>query len=67
MPYVNIRLTPSVTLQQKKAIVARTTDMLVEILGKKPQHVHIVIDEVSEENWGFAGTLTDEFRSGDSN
>ena len=27
-------------------------------LGKKPEHLHIVIDEVETDNWGFAGVLT---------
>jgi 4-oxalocrotonate tautomerase len=31
-------------------------------LGKKPEHIHIVIDEVEPENWGFAGMLTTEYR-----
>jgi 4-oxalocrotonate tautomerase len=32
------------------------------VLGKKPEHIHIIIDEVEPENWGFAGMLTTEYR-----
>jgi 4-oxalocrotonate tautomerase len=32
------------------------------VLGKKPEHTHIVLDLVDEENWGFAGKLTTEYR-----
>ena len=63
MPYVNIQLTPRIDREKKRALVAEVTDTLVRLLGKKPEHIHIVIDEVEEENWGFAGMLTDEFRA----
>jgi len=32
------------------------------VLGKRPEHTHIVIQEIEDENWGFAGILTDDFR-----
>jgi 4-oxalocrotonate tautomerase len=38
------------------------TQTLQQVLGKQPEHTHIVIDEVEPENWGFAGMLTTEFR-----
>lgn len=63
MPYVNIRITDDgVTREQKAQIVREVTDTLGRVLGKKPEHTHIVIDEVRTENWGFAGMLTDEYR-----
>lgn len=62
MPYVNIKVTPAITRQQKAHLVADVTRSLVDRLGKRPEHVHVVIDEVDEENWGFAGELTDELR-----
>ena len=40
------------------------TKVLEDELGKKPEHVHIVIQEIEEEDWGFAGQLTDEWRKG---
>lgn len=63
MPYINLKITKGgVTRDQKKQIVSDFTDSLVKHLGKKPEHIHIVIDEVDEENWGFAGMLTDDYR-----
>ena len=38
------------------------TDTLVRVLGKRPDHTHVVIDEVDPENWGYAGMLTTEYR-----
>lgn len=63
MPYVNVRITKDgVTAEQKRQIVEEITDTLARVLGKKPEHTHIVIDEVEPENWGFAGMLTTEYR-----
>lgn len=63
MPYVNVRITKDgATSQQKAQIVAEITDTLKRVLGKRPEHTHIVIDEIDPENWGYAGVLTTEYR-----
>ena len=62
MPYVNIQITKSATREQKAQLVKEVTDSLVRILGKKPEHTHIVIQEIADENWGFSGLLTDEWK-----
>ena len=63
MPYVNVRITKDgVTVEQKAQIVAEITQTLHRVLGKQPEHTHIIIDEVEPENWGFAGMLNTEFR-----
>ena len=62
MPYVNVQITKGATREQKETIVREITDTLVRTLGKKPEHTHIVLQEIEEENWGFAGMLTDEWR-----
>ncbi|MEM1164855.1 MAG: 4-oxalocrotonate tautomerase family protein [Planctomycetota bacterium] len=64
MPYINVQITKDgVTRAQKAEIVAQMTATLVDVLGKKPEHIHIVIDEIDVENWGYAGVLTDEYRA----
>lgn len=63
MPFVNVKITKDGTTREQKAqIVAEITDTLVRVLGKKPEHTHIVIEEIELENWGFGGMLTDEYR-----
>ena len=63
MPYVNVRITKDgVTAEQKAQIVKEITQTLQRVLGKLPEHTHIIIDEVEPENWGFAGVLTTEYR-----
>jgi 4-oxalocrotonate tautomerase len=63
MPVVHVRITKDgVTAEQKTQIVREMTDTLVRVLGKRPEHTHIIIDEVEPENWGFAGMLTTDYR-----
>jgi len=62
MPYVNIQILEGATRGQKSNLVRDVTDSLVRELGKKTEHIHIVIQEVAEENWGFAGQLTDDWK-----
>lgn len=56
MPYVNIKVTQEgVTAEQKERLIKGVTDLLVEVLGKKPATIFVVIDEVDTDNWGVAG------------
>ena len=61
MPYVNVQITRGATRAQKAELVADITQSLVRVLGKKPEHTHIVIQEIDEGDWGFAGMLTDDW------
>ena len=50
MPYINVRITKDgTTIEQKRELVRRINAAMVEVLGKKPEHTHIVIDEVAED------------------
>ncbi|MDQ0915011.1 4-oxalocrotonate tautomerase family protein [Paenibacillus sp. V4I5] len=62
MPYINLQITKGANRDQKARIVKDFTETLVTVLGKKPEHIHIVIQEIEDENWGFSGILTDDFR-----
>lgn len=62
MPYINVQITKGATRDQKRTIVEEMTQTLVKTLGKKPEYIHIVLQEVEEENWGYNGMLTDEWK-----
>lgn len=62
MPYVKVQITQGATREQKAEIVRDITNSLVRVLGKKPEHTHIVIQEIEDENWGYAGILTDDWK-----
>lgn len=62
MPYVNIQITAGATREQNSQLVRDVTNSLVHVLGKQPEHIHVVIEEIAEANWGFAGMLTDDWK-----
>lgn len=66
MPYVNVQITKGATRQQKAEIVKDVTESLGRVLGKKPEHTHVVIQEIEEQDWGYAGMLTDDWKASQS-
>ncbi len=67
MPYVNIKVTKEgVTAEQKERLIRGVTQLLVDVLGKRPQTIQVVIDEVETDNWGVGGeTVTERRKRGD--
>ena len=64
MPYINIKVTrEGVTREQKQALIASATQLLVDVLGKNPATTVVVIDEVEMDNWGIAGELVSDRRA----
>ena len=61
-----VQITKGATRQQKAEIVKDITDSLVRVLGKKPEHTHIVIQEIADEDWGYSGMLTDDWKAAQS-
>lgn len=56
MPYINVKITKDgVTTEQKRRIVEEMTQTLVSVFNKKPEHIHIVIDEVEPETGALPG------------
>lgn len=63
MPYVNIKVTDeNVTVEQKRQLIQGTTQLLVDVLNKNPDATHVVIDEVSTDNWGVKGETVTNLR-----
>ena len=64
MPYVNVRISADGnTAEQKRRVIERITQVLVEELGKDPASTFVVIDEVSTDNWGHYGTSVTRLRA----
>jgi len=61
MPYVKVEIAKGIAdADQKRAVIRRMTEVLVEELGRNPEYIFVVIDEVDTDNWGRKGmTLTD--------
>lgn len=63
MPYVNIKITrEGATAEQKAKLIAGTTQLLKDVLGKNPNTTVVVIDEVDLDNWGLGGEPITVFR-----
>ena len=66
MPYVNIKVTggnEAPTAEQKAELIRRSTQMLFDVLGKKPSTTVVVIDEVPMDNWGMGGDTISVYRT----
>ena len=57
MPIVQIDMLQGRTVEQKREMVKKVTDAIVETTNCPPQAVTIVIREMSEENLGSSGVL----------
>jgi 4-oxalocrotonate tautomerase len=58
MPLVTIKLarrdTPA-TREQKSTLIAGVTRLLAQTLGKRPDDVVVLIEELDPDNWGQGG------------
>lgn len=63
MPYVNIQITAGASREQKAELIRQVTQSLVTVLGKRPEHTHVVIQEIAEQDWGFEGLPTDVWKA----
>jgi 4-oxalocrotonate tautomerase len=57
MPLITVHLLAGRTLEQKRRVVARITDALVEEAGARPEMVQVRFLEVTKEDWGRGGLL----------
>lgn len=60
MPFVNVKVAGTLSLDQKKEIVKRITKTLEEVASKPPSVTYIVIEEVKREDWAVGGKLLSE-------
>jgi 4-oxalocrotonate tautomerase len=63
MPIVTIQITrEGATREQKAALIAGATKLMVDVLNKPPAHTFVIIEEVELDNWGVDGVPTPEYR-----
>ena len=56
MPYIKIEVTrEGVTREQKQTIIKGVTDLISDTLNKDPHLMHVVIQEIDLDDWGYAG------------
>lgn len=57
MPQVTVHFLKGRTPEQKRRIIDRITDTLVEEAGSRREMVQVTFLEVSKEDWGRGGLL----------
>lgn len=70
MPIVTIQVTregsapgrDSVTAEEKAALIAGASQLLLDVLHKPLEATFVVIEEVELENWGWGGMPVPEYR-----
>jgi 4-oxalocrotonate tautomerase len=70
MPIVTIQVTregsapgrDSVTGEEKAALIAGVSQLLLDVLHKPLEATFVVIEEVELENWGWGGMPVPEYR-----
>jgi 4-oxalocrotonate tautomerase len=56
VPYVKVEIAKGIaSVEQKKAVIKGMTDVLVKELGRNPEYIFVVIDEIDTDNWGRKG------------
>ncbi|MEG1799566.1 MAG: 2-hydroxymuconate tautomerase family protein [Synergistaceae bacterium] len=57
MPIVVVNIKEGRTLDQKRAMVTKMTEVLCETMEVKETSVRIIINEMKNDNFAIAGTL----------
>lgn len=57
MPVVTVQLWEGRTLQQKRALAAAITKVMVDYVDADPSGLHVIFQESDKENWARAGIL----------
>ncbi len=60
MPFAQIYMLEGRTSEQKRAVIEKVTDALVDAIGVPKSNVRVWIHDVPKENWGIAGVSAKE-------
>ena len=61
MPYVKVEIAKGIaSVEQKRAVIRGMTEVLVKELGRNPEYIFVVIDEIDTDNWGRKGQSLSE-------
>jgi 4-oxalocrotonate tautomerase len=57
MPFVDVKVLGTLTIEQKRELARRFTSALQEVAGKPPAYTHVVFHEIPDTSWANEGTL----------
>lgn len=69
MPYINIKLSKvggvGLSQEKKAEVIQKTTQVLVDVLGRDPKTIMVLLEEADTDNWGSGGiTVTEIIKAG---
>jgi|TARA_B110000211_G_C13818746_1_gene438230 4-oxalocrotonate tautomerase len=62
MPVINISIKEGRTLEQKRKVAIGVTNILVDECDATRENVHVIINEINEDNWGRGGNLLSDIK-----
>ncbi|MGB6937786.1 MAG: tautomerase family protein [Xanthobacteraceae bacterium] len=60
MPVVTVQMWSGRTIAQKRNLVRAITQAMIDHAACKPDHLHVIIQDVPKDSWGRAGVLGSE-------
>lgn len=57
MPFVTIEMVEGRTLEQKRALAEKITQVVAETVNVPPERVHVFIEDLKKENYAHSGKL----------
>ncbi len=57
MPVVTVQMWSGRNTEQKRRLVRAITDAMIEHANCRPDHLHVIIQDVPKDSWGRAGVL----------
>ena len=60
MPFINVKVAGSLSIEQKKEIAEKFSDVLFSVAGKKPESTYIVFEEINRDNWAVGSRILSE-------
>lgn len=56
MPFIKVDvLREDLTRETKQQLIRKISEVVTSVLNKDPHLTHIVINEIEDDNWGYAG------------
>jgi len=57
VPLVVVKMIEGRTVEQKRRLAREITDVVMRVTNVTEDHVDVIIEDYSRENWAKAGTL----------
>jgi 4-oxalocrotonate tautomerase len=57
MPVVTVEMWEGRSVEQKRKLVGAITEAMIEHAEARPEALHVILHEISRENWARAGVL----------